>query len=310
MPTGPGIPVTMEGYNRVKHLLDSLCSEMDLKSWTTHENFRGVTVTLRFVDVSDSNRARGDVTSESETWIKKKQSAVKRDKIRMDKYNKSFQSGTRHSERLKNKSIDNMRSEENSFSEPRPMSPVKVLSGYSPGGFSDQISMDASSPECCAGASEAEPSLATPEPHVDMPASPMDECIQSKTSPDSNVNVIDSDNNGTHLGPRETFENVCSGADLAPEINRDSLFSHLSDSKPELLDNSAFLTEIKCSVCGITLPSLRTRKKSLRLMRYCHRTVQGTSYGCKRYICGYNSCKNSHDRSQDCCISGIFYQVT
>ena len=310
MPTGPGIPVTMEGYNRVKHLLDSLCSEMNLKSWTTHENFRGVTVTLRFVDLSDSNRASGDVTPESETWIKKKQSAIKRDKMRMEKYNKSFQSGTRHSERLEKKSIDNMRCEEKSFSESRPMmSPVAVLSEYSPGCFSDQISMDASSPECCAG--EAEPSLAAPEPHVDMPASPlMDECIHSKTSPDSNVNVTDSGNDGTHLGPRETFENVCSGADLVPEINRNSLFSHLSDCKPELLDGSAFLTEIKCLVCGITLPSLRTRKKSLRLMRYCHCYMEETWYGCQRYICGYNSCKIKHDRSGDCCISGAFYQVT
>ena len=52
--------------------------------------------------------------------------------------------------------------------------------------------MDASSPECCVGeTTQGEPSLATLESLVDMPASPiMDECIQSKASPDSNVNLI------------------------------------------------------------------------------------------------------------------------
>ena len=47
----------MDEYPILKHLLDSLCMEMNLKSWTVHENQKGVVFTVRFTDPPHSNRA-------------------------------------------------------------------------------------------------------------------------------------------------------------------------------------------------------------------------------------------------------------
>ena len=130
-----------------------------------------------------------------------------------------------------------------------------------------------------------------------MPTMPaMDDCSHLSTS-DSSQHIA-GDDSGTK-GPREIFEDICSEADLVSEINRDSLFSHVSEHKPELLCNKSFLTEIKCCICSITLSSLKTRRQSLRSMIIC--TVgkgEFGIYGCNKYICSYNSCKRTHD--SDC----------
>ena len=91
----------MDSYGRLKHLIESLCTDMDLQSWTTHENMKGVTVTLRFTDLCGVNSGK----SESETWVKKKPYAIKRDRERMDKYNKSKSGPLRQSIITSNNSL-------------------------------------------------------------------------------------------------------------------------------------------------------------------------------------------------------------
>ena len=293
----------MDSYGRLKHLIESLCTDMDLQSWTTHENMKGVTVTLRFTDLCGVNSGK----SESETWVKKKPYAVKRDRERMDKFNKSKSGPLRQSERLQNKSIDKLRFDHQDLhSETVPISP-EVITPASPVSLTGSpFQVNASSPECCgAEIAQPEPVHCTPQPVespkcVEMPSMPtmpaMDDCSHLSTSDSSHH--LSGDNFGTK-GSRETFEDICSEADLVSEINRDLLFSHVSEHKPELLCNKSFLTEIKCCVCGITLSSLKTRRPSLRSMRLC-KVGKGPFgiYGCNKYICSYNSCKRSHD--SDC----------
>ena len=290
----------MDSYGRLKHLIESLCTDMDLQSWTTHENMKGVTVTLRFTDLCGVNSGK----SESETWVKKKPYAVKRDRERMDKFNKSKSVPLRQSERLQNKSIDKLRFDHQDLhSETVPISP-EVITPASPVSLTGSpFQVNASSPECCgAEIAQPEPVQCTPQPVespkcVEMPAMPtmaaMDDCSHLSTSDSSQH--LSGDNFGTK-GSRETFEDICSEADLVSEINRDLLFSHVSEHKPELLCNKSFLTEIKCCICGITLSSLKTRRQSLRSMRICPvgKDCLG-NYGCNKYICSYNSCKRTHD---------------
>ena len=91
----------MEDYKVLKSLLDLLFEECDLKSWTTHENKNGNTVTLRFASVKTATRettnpnTRENCESAGETKVKtfKQKSAyqLKRDKKRMEEF---------HNERL------------------------------------------------------------------------------------------------------------------------------------------------------------------------------------------------------------------
>ena len=295
----------MDSYGRLKHLIESLCTDMDLQSWTTHENMKGVTVTLRFTDLCGVNSGK----SESETWVKKKPYAIKRDRERMDKYNKSKSGPLRQSERLQNKSIDKLRFDHQDLnSETVPISP-EVITPASPVSLTGSpFQVNASSPECYgAEIAQLEPVHCTPQPVespkcVEMPSMPaMDDCYHLSTSDSSQHSEHTSGGNSGAKGSRDIFEDICSEADLVSEINRDSLFSYISEHKPELLRNKSFLTEIKCMVCGITLSSLNTRRQSLRSMRIC---LQGTdvvgNYGCNRYICSYNSCKRFHDSESEC----------
>ena len=136
----------MDEYPRLKHLLDSLCTEMNLQSWTVHENQKGVVFTVRFNDPPHSNRAT-DVNY-TEKWKKASASAIKRDQERMTRYNETKENGIRRSKRLESLQIETKRFPsvtEELHSDPD--SPVSVSSGESD--IYAQFQVNTQSPEAC-----------------------------------------------------------------------------------------------------------------------------------------------------------------
>ena len=81
----------MDQHIVLKTLIDNLCVNMDLKSWTVHENSKGTNCVLRFheradilnTEVTDDHNVQ---QQRSVTYKRKSSHQVKRDKSRMDSY--------------------------------------------------------------------------------------------------------------------------------------------------------------------------------------------------------------------------------
>ena len=72
----------MEGHNTLKLLLDTLFSNLDLKSYTIHDNSAMTVCTLRFGnDITNSNSP-----TVRNTYKKKSEYHIKRDKARHDRH--------------------------------------------------------------------------------------------------------------------------------------------------------------------------------------------------------------------------------
>ena len=76
----------MDKYNTVKHILDTLCDQKDIKSWTIHENKFGTVCTIRLVDTDTVTRGNTP-TPKTTTFKQKSRYQVQRDKDRMDSFN-------------------------------------------------------------------------------------------------------------------------------------------------------------------------------------------------------------------------------
>ena len=132
---------------RLKHLLDSLCVDMSLQSWTVHENEKGVVCTVRFSDPPASTRVTE--TPHVEKWKKASNYAVKRDRDRMTRYNQNKNLGVRRSKRLESLDVEKKRDAsmtEEPFFLSEPSSPVSEIS--SQGDIANsQLHLGAQSPE-------------------------------------------------------------------------------------------------------------------------------------------------------------------
>ena len=107
----------MDGYIVLKQLLDTLCNNKDLKSYTIHEN-SGLTVcTIRFGDSSTASNS----APERVTFRRKSRYQTQRDKARHDRYIRPL---TRSQTASQGQSIENVRSEDSFLSVPGPMSPA------------------------------------------------------------------------------------------------------------------------------------------------------------------------------------------
>ena len=81
----------MDQHIVLKTLIDNLCGNMDLKSWTVHENSKGTNCVLRFheradilnTEVTDNQNVQ---QQRSVTYKRKSSHQVKRDRSRMDSY--------------------------------------------------------------------------------------------------------------------------------------------------------------------------------------------------------------------------------
>ena len=114
---------------RLKHLLDSLCVDMSLQSWTVHENEKGVVCTVRFADPPASTRVTE--TPHVEKWKKAYSYTVKRDRDRMTRYNQNKNDGLRRSKRLESLDVEKKRVSsinEEPFLLSEPISPVSEVS--------------------------------------------------------------------------------------------------------------------------------------------------------------------------------------
>ena len=309
----------MEGYTRAKHLLDSLCNDMDLQSWTTHENAKGVVVTLRFIDHPDTHRATVKSESETETWIRKKPQAVKRDRERMDQFNKDKMiSSVRRSDRLiysKSAQIDNMRFEDSDSADPCTLSPEIVVTHDE---LSDQLSLSAPSPEHI-GMKTTQADPESPQFSY-VPEEPL-KCIPMPLSPTFKEIGNDLSIPKPEMIKSPEFEtwakHYLDKSELVPEINRDTLLLHLLKRRPELLFYESFTTNIMCGIhypvmptdphgigCGISLKNFGTLDEGSRVMYRCF-SLNFTKYrrdrdfkkgfGCYYYICGQESCRKSHN---------------
>ena len=76
----------MEGYKTLKQLMDTLFDTMDLTSYTIHEGKLGTTCTLRFRENGGDTKV--DTQTKSGTFKKKNLSQIKRDKERLERYNR------------------------------------------------------------------------------------------------------------------------------------------------------------------------------------------------------------------------------
>lgn len=285
---------------------------MDLQSWTTHENAKGVVVTLRFIDHPDTHRDTANSESETETWIRKKPQAVKRDRERMDQFNKNkSNSSVRRSDRLisKNAQVDNMRFEDPESADPCTLSPENVVTHDQ---HSDQFSLSASSPEYV-GMKTTQVESESPQFSY-VPEEPL-ECVPMPPPPTFNFAEIGNDLSipKPEMIKSPEFEawakQYFDKTELVPEINRDTLFLHLIKRRQDLLFFESFTSRheygINCGIpsCGISLKDFETLDEGSRVMYRCF-SLNFTKYrrdrdfkkgfGCLAYICGQESCLKSH----------------